>query len=179
LGYESVREYAINLAYNGRFADAQKRLDEAAQLIPDDLPIRGIHAAFDYGLGNYQGTRDQLVSVAEGRIRPTAGLALHAAARVHLGDRATAEKLLTEFDGYEKAKRLPPDPFHYAVIHFALGDEAKAYAELAQCVDKRSTLAMTLAGQPVFAAQRKDPRYQALVERVAMAKPVSTPKANP
>ncbi len=60
-------------------------------------------------------------------------------------------------------------PIFSALVYMGLGDKTRAFAFLDQAFDERTEWMMVLNTEPEFAPLRGDPRFQALIERVAQA----------
>jgi len=61
--------------------------------------------------------------------------------------------------------------FQKAVVYVGLGDHERAIDALARAADERSALIRLLGVDPLMDPLRADPRFRALVERVAHRKP--------
>ena len=70
---------------------------------------------------------------------------------------------LSEHRGYGLAKQG-----RRAVVHAALGEKERVFAEFAQAVDSRQPPALWLNVDPLVAELRPDPRFAALLRRMHM-----------
>ena len=60
-------------------------------------------------------------------------------------------------------------PIYSALVYMGLGDKTRAFALLDKAFDERSEWMMELKAEPAFDPLRDDPRFQALIDRVAQA----------
>jgi len=82
------------------------------------------------------------------------------------GDESRGKVLLAELEGDTEALYL--SPVLLAAVYFASGDETRGYALLNEAVDMRARGVIFLNVSPYFAAQRTDPRFTAVLERVGL-----------
>ena len=84
------------------------------------------------------------------------------------GDRAEAIKLRDEVKS-EAARRYVPN-YYLAVADIALGEKDEAFAALERDFADRATSYSWIPADPLFDDVRNDPRFVALLQRVAEAK---------
>jgi TolB-like protein/DNA-binding winged helix-turn-helix (wHTH) protein len=84
------------------------------------------------------------------------------------GQPSKAQPLLDELEAQADTRFVPPLPL--AAIYFAAGDEARGYELLQSAVEARERGVIFLGGGTVFAEQRDDPRFAAILKQVGMAR---------
>jgi len=182
LGYETTRERASILASNGRWDDSLKAIADAGTLTKEEQAISILRGLFQFGKGDTEAARVSIAALVSGTQELVAVQALYGAVQAKLGKPEETRRMLGLFDSRAKKKLPAADPIHYALLHLSLGDTAKGFSELEAAVAAHRTLALGLPGNPAFTAYRSDPRYQAVIAKVAGAKPIvpagSTPSAN-
>ena len=94
--------------------------------------------------------------------------ALRAQALALSGQRAEAEQELARVMALSERRYVAA--YDIALIHAALADRESAFLWLERAIQDRSTLLVFLAHEPMFAALRGDPRFEALVARVGIAR---------
>jgi len=182
LGYDTTRYWAIMLGANARWDDALKAIDQAAQLTKEERTISAIRGQLQFGKGDYEAARVSIAALAEDKAELVAARSLYGAIEAKLGMPAETRRMLDLIESQPTRKFAAGDPIHFALLHLSLGDTAKGYAELDAAVAAHRTLALGLAGSPAFAIQRSDPRFQAVVAKIAASQPIaaagSTPSTN-
>ena len=61
-------------------------------------------------------------------------------------------------------------PLYFAILYAGLGEKEKALEQLERAADERAGWLINLAVEPRFDALRSEPRYQALLHRVGLAR---------
>jgi tetratricopeptide (TPR) repeat protein len=115
--------------------------------------------------GNLQGALEQLekASSVETEIPwPTAELG-HLYAR--MGRKEDAEKVLQELA--RRGEKVYVTPYNLATVYVGLGQKEQALAYLEKAYAERSLLLMNAAVDPEFDSLRSDPRFTALMGRIA------------
>ncbi len=80
------------------------------------------------------------------------------------GQATQAQPLLDELEAQADTRFVPPLPL--AAIYFAAGDEARGYELLESAVEDRERGVIFLDSGTLFAEQRDDPRFIAILEQV-------------
>lgn len=94
--------------------------------------------------------------------------ALRAQALALSGQRAEAAQELARVMALSERRYVAA--YDIALIHAALADRESTFLWLERAIQDRSTLLVFLAHEPMFAALRGDPRFEALVARVGIAR---------
>ncbi|WP_313920251.1 winged helix-turn-helix domain-containing protein [Tahibacter sp.] len=94
--------------------------------------------------------------------------ALRAQALALSGNRAEAAEELARVMALSDRRYVAA--YDIALIHAALADSESTFLWLERAIQDRSTLLVFLAQEPMFAALRDDPRFDALVARVGIAR---------
>ena len=81
---------------------------------------------------------------------------------------AKAQPLLDELEALSETRFVSPLPL--AAVYFAAGDEERAYELLESAVETRERGVIFLNGSRIYAEQRGDPRFEAILERVGMVR---------
>jgi hypothetical protein len=68
----------------------------------------------------------------------------------------------------EESKKSYVSPYHSAVIYAGLEDKDKAFEQLNEAAEERSTLMVYLRKDPRLATLRSDPRFQKLLAQVGL-----------
>ena len=84
------------------------------------------------------------------------------------GDRARATAALDELKKTSLKGYIPP--FNLAIVHLGLGDRARALDYLEQAYDNNSQWMPYLRGDRIWDPLRSDPRFAALMKKLAFAK---------
>jgi eukaryotic-like serine/threonine-protein kinase len=147
-----------------------RRYEEAARVL---LRTIGFEPAFwpaHHFLGAvYAQQRDDSRAMAEMEVaaelsgRHPLALSGHALIHVRAGRPERAGELLDEFRARSAIEYV--SPYHFAVIHLALGDENSALERLQETVAEHSPYAVWLEGEPIFDTLRADARFQALLRK--------------
>ena len=82
------------------------------------------------------------------------------------GKRVEARRLLDRLG--EESKKSYVSPYHAAVIYAGLGEKDKAFEQLNEAAEERSTMMVYLRKDPRLATLRSDPRFQALLRQVGL-----------
>jgi tetratricopeptide (TPR) repeat protein len=85
------------------------------------------------------------------------------------GRRSEALKIASDLESLSRTRYVPP--VYSALVQIGLGDNASAFAFLDKAYAERSEWMMQLNVEPEFDPLRSDPRFQALLRRVAEAGP--------
>jgi len=85
------------------------------------------------------------------------------------GRRSEALKIASDLESLSRTRYVPP--VYSALVQIGLGDKASAFAFLDKAYAERSEWMMQLNVEPEFDPLRSDPRFQALLRRVAEAGP--------
>ncbi len=147
----------------GRFDDAidaatrAHNHPDAATLLGD---IRMAEGKFEEAISIFE---DDLDRQGRGQIQ----LGNLAYAYFKAGQPAKGQPLLDELEAQADTRFVPPLPL--AAIYFAAGDEARGYELLESAVEARERGVIFLGGGTVFAEQRDDPRFAAILKQVGMA----------
>ncbi len=80
------------------------------------------------------------------------------------GDKQSARETLRKLN--ELSKKIYVDPYLIAVIYLSLNDQASTYAWLNKAYDVRSPFLISLASDPKWSNQTRDPRLRALWNRM-------------
>lgn len=192
----SVVSYALFLSTQGRHDEAIELMERQVEAVPGDEFIQ-LNAGWRYlhagrledaataaaRAGNHPdaanlmgltrlalGQADEAVAVYEADIRRQGRgrkqLANLAYAYYRAGNEPRGQALLDELEREVGETYLMP--VSLAAIYFAAGDDPRAYALLEDAVDARVRRVIFLNVSPLFADQRHDPRFTALVERVGL-----------
>jgi len=94
-----------------------------------------------------------------------------AAAHAQVGDLDEAERLLAELE--EKATTEWVSPLTIGVVYVALGRFSDAVAAVERSFEARDCWIVSLAVDPVWAALRGNPRFEALIARVGLTAPAA------
>lgn len=147
-----------------------RRYDESAEVqrtLLADEPNYGI-AHFGYGwsltsTGRFTDALDALRRARElmpGISFVIAGLAI---ANIGTGDAEAARQLLQEMS--EAATKRFVTPYHFALVHAALGDVEETFASLEKAYELRDSWLAWLGVEPLFDTLRDDARYADLLRR--------------
>ncbi len=82
------------------------------------------------------------------------------------GKRAEAQKIINELN--KLSGRMYVDPYFLAQIYTALGDRDRAFQQLEQAYEQRSSSLVWLKVEPKFDALRTDARYANLLRRIGL-----------
>jgi tetratricopeptide (TPR) repeat protein len=157
---------ATMLFFARRYADA---LDQGHRLLELDPTFFQVHAELGRA---YLGMNRCAEALAELE-RPPAHLAtlfrgVLGYAYARCGRRAEALSEIRRLEGETKAGHYV-SPYAFAMIHAALGDNDRAFAELDSAYAERATTMYHLKVEPAFDQMRSDPRFTRLVSRVGLA----------
>ena len=160
-------------AYLGshRFEESLPTLHEAVALDPE-----AAFPAWSLGYAQlYTGRLDEAIASLEQAVKATRRehvfeIALYGAALAAAGRRADAEALLAELR--ERGTKTYVPPFDVAVLLMALGEKAEALSALERAYDERNALLWFRIHLPVCDALREEPRWKAIVDRLARTAPV-------
>jgi TolB-like protein len=172
LGFETTFEQGAALAANGRYDDALKTLDAAAALTKADKKIVAERGLYQFAKGDAEGARVSIAALLEGQDEMVGIQALYGAVQSKLGKPAETKRMLALLDARPGKKYAPADPMLYAIVHMGTGDLAKGFSELDIAIAARRTLALRLPGYPAFAPYQSDPRWKAVVAKLAASKPI-------
>jgi tetratricopeptide (TPR) repeat protein len=156
----------INAGWRYYHAGRYDRAIEAAKLAaghPDAASLMGYSHMAD-------GDIEQAAAVFENDIRlrgrGDSQLANLANALYRAGEPARARLLLEELE--KRADEHFVSPLSLAAVYFAAEDETRAYEMLESAVESRARGVIFLNVSTSFAAQRTDPRFVAILERVGL-----------
>ncbi|MGA8089887.1 MAG: tetratricopeptide repeat protein [Terracidiphilus sp.] len=79
-------------------------------------------------------------------------------------DKQSAEETLRQLK--EQAKKIYVDPYLIAVVYLSLGDHGRTYVWLNKAYDVRSPFLISLASDPKWSDEIRDPRLRALWDRM-------------
>ena len=192
----NVLGYALFLSTRGRHDEAVELVERRLRAAPDD-PYVQINAGWRYyHAGRYDraieaaklaaghpdaaslmgyshmadGDIEQAAAVFENDIRlrgrGDSQLANLANALYRAGEPARARLLLEELE--KRADEHFVSPLSLAAVYFAAEDETRAYEMLESAVESRARGVIFLNVSTSFAAQRTDPRFVAILERVGL-----------
>jgi TolB-like protein len=98
-----------------------------------------------------------------------AGLAFIGHAEASLGHQSEAREILAQLT--EEAKRRYVQPYAFAVLHLALGEKDQALGWLERAAQERSAIYFNfIKVDPLLDSLRGDPRFEAVVQKVAGGK---------
>lgn len=153
------------LYYAGRFEESivivesvlalNENADNARCVLIRDLIATGDHAR-------------ALRELDRGPLQMPGSHALRAQALALSGRHAEATRELGRVMALSDRRYVPA--YDIALIHAALADRENAFLWLERAIQDRSTLMVFLAQEPMFAALRDDPRFDALVARIGIAR---------
>jgi len=152
--YYYAREYAKSVPYYRRAIELDPRFDGAHTDLARSLEALG---EFDEALREYEEGRRLAGTVAG----PSFGLA-HLAAR--RGDLPEARRMLEELKASRSTRVV--SAWGIAALHACLGDADDAFQWLEIAVQEKASGLMFLTVHPRLDPIRKDPRYEALVQRL-------------
>jgi tetratricopeptide (TPR) repeat protein len=187
--------YAEHLAWQGRFEEALRESERARQLDPLSLIIATDNGAILYYSRQYDRAIAQFGAVRE--MDPEfwrAGLVVFAYAQKGMftealkevetkkpkgpyeygtlayvygrsGQMSQARLALETLEDLNRHQALNPAPFIRAYI--GIGDKDQAFASLEKAYSQRGNIMVTLRVDPLYDPLRRDPRFQALLDRVA------------
>jgi TolB-like protein/DNA-binding winged helix-turn-helix (wHTH) protein/Tfp pilus assembly protein PilF len=193
--------YAEHLAFLGRFDEAFPEIQRARQLDPLSLIIQTDNAVFLYYSRQYDPAIAQFRAILEmepnfprvhilesayvqkgqfaealadvenwRRFDPDAfwGRTIEAYINARAGRAAQARRILDKLQSRESG---PIDPLALVAPYIALGDKDRAFMWLDKAVAVHSPGLTALGVDPTYDPLRSEPRFQALLVRVGLAKP--------
>jgi TolB-like protein/DNA-binding winged helix-turn-helix (wHTH) protein/Tfp pilus assembly protein PilF len=193
--------YAEHLAFLGRFDEAFPEIQRARQLDPLSLIIQTDNAVFLYYSRQYDPAIAQFRAILEmepnfprvhilesayvqkgqfaealadvenwRRFDPDAfwGRTMEAYINARAGRPAQARRILDKLQSRESG---PIDPLALVAPYIALGDKDRAFMWLDRAVAVHSPGLTALGVDPTYDPLRSEPRFQALLVRVGLAKP--------
>jgi len=147
------------------FDPAIERCRDTLDMDDAFAPARRLLAAALLLAGRRDEATTELEMLAHARLDPVS-LAWLAHGFATLGDRARAGSILEQLE--ELARERYVSAYHLALPHVAMGDRDAALGLLTQAVEQRDPSIINLGMEPRFDAIGSDPRYKALVERLAL-----------
>ncbi len=152
---------ASYLFASGRRDEARVRLQRAFDIAPDFFMAHRSEATMDVAEGRPEAAIASLRRAAaqdEGNSRPRALLGMHLA---RLGHRDEARAILGELQLQSGTRYVPS--LSLAVLHAALGENAKALDALEKAYAARDPQLVFLKDDPRWSGLRKEPRFEALM----------------
>jgi serine/threonine-protein kinase len=104
-------------------------------------------------------------SVMVSRRELTWPVALLGAAYAAAGRESDARRVLQELKDWSSREYVPP--LHVSTLQVALGDRQAAFDSLERAVEERNALTWWIRDCPLYDDLRSDPRFPALLERIA------------
>jgi TolB-like protein len=164
LGQTTTLDYGLALVLNGKYEEALRLVDRYLEIKPDVKQAAFVRALALFGKGDHvssRGVMRSMLHLPEFKA-PVYGLLVPAEARA--GNVQEARRMLGEL---EKITRDPlMDDVILAGARLALGDEAKAFADLRSAVEKQATAMRNVEGNPLFNGYRQDPRMIAVLKQM-------------
>ncbi len=185
--------HAHLLAIRGRVREADNEAEEARRSDPLSAPIADILGWFAYYRGDNAAAIQRMTEASELEGNPTKAHVFNAYLRALAGDCAGAVSELrpwtldpdtlrlaesayararcddrTAMADLEQALLTRQLTYSMAMFHFARRDMDAFYEWLNLAIDERFPEPLYLAVDPVFKAERKDPRFQAALRRVGL-----------
>jgi len=116
--------------------------------------------------GMHEEAVTELENACELSVRNTESLSFLAFAYAAAGNGEKAREIVVELDRQAEQKNVPP--YHYAIAHAGLGDQARAFKFLESAFEHHSVDLFTLKVEPMFDGLRSDPRFETLLRRVGL-----------
>src|SRR6185503_2955160 len=113
--------------------------------------------------GMHEEAVTELENACELSVRNTESLSFLASAYAAAGNGEKAREIVVELDRQAEQKNVPP--YHYAVAHAGLGDQARAFKFIESAFEHHSVDLFTLKVEPMFDGLRSDPRFETLLRR--------------
>jgi len=156
----------INSMYAGRYEEALASYQQALEIAPRFLLAHRVRGLTLLRAGR---TEDGLAALRQAReIDPASAHAAadlaYALARAGRTDEARAR--LREMEEMHRTRRV--SAYDFAVVHAGLGESGAALDRLEQAFAERGTGVRWLKVEPIFATERADPRFRALVARMGL-----------
>ena len=158
---------AFNLIFARRYDDAIAQLQRTFSLDPNFYYAHYLLGWAYYGKGMYREAIPEYRKSLELNPDPYAK-SLLALALSKSGGRVEAVKLRDELVA-ESARRYLPG-YHIAVANIAIGDKDAAFAFLEKDIGERGPQCTSFAFDPALDDLRSDPRFAAMVQRIANSK---------
>jgi TolB-like protein/Tfp pilus assembly protein PilF len=115
-----------------------------------------------------KGMYEEAIAMLEKAVTLSEGVPMYVAGLGHAyalaGRNNEALQILNQLQ--EQRTRMPPDPFHIALVYIGLGDKEEAFEWLEKAYQERSTQLVFLKVGPRFDSLRDDPRFQDLLRRM-------------
>jgi len=156
-----VASFFIN---SGKFAQANRKLDNVLELDPDfwvALYMRGVIALEQRDIPGAIANFSRAERACGGCSQAQAMLVL---VRVRAGERATAQRLLAGMEARARHDYFPAT--RLALAHLALGDDAQALDLLERAYTQRDFYLSFLGVDPRWRPLQDEPRFRALVRRL-------------
>ncbi len=155
----------------GKFAEANRKLDNVLELDPDfwvALYMRGVIALEQRDIPAAIANFSRAEGACGGCSQAQAMLVL---VRVRAGERATAQRLLAGMEARARRDYFPAT--RLALAHLALGDDAHALDLLERAHAQRDFYLSFLVVDPRWRPLHDQPRFRALVRRLNLQEPHS------
>lgn len=157
--------------FAGDHATAIERCRYTLDMDPAFGPARRRMAASLAQQGRYTEALDEFGLIRPVRLDPVSRAWMgHTLATS--GNQAAARAVLASLEQAVDGCHVPP--FHLAMLYAGLGDRDAALRELGQACDQRAADLDTLLVEPRFSALRREPGFEALVERLGLGTPTDS-----
>lgn len=161
-----VTHVGINDMYAGRYEEALASYQHALEIAPRFLLAHRVR-----GLTLLRAGRTEEGLAALRKAREIAPANAHAAADLgyalaRAGRTDDARATLRELEEMRRTRRVAA--YDFAVVHAGLGESGAALDRLEQAFGERGTGVRWLKVDPIFATERADPRFRALVARIGL-----------
>ena len=159
-------QVGIGLFVARRYAEAQQRFEQAAEMEPD-WPISPLYLGDIHTIHKQFGRAEARYRQAERIIgRRPAILGRMGVLEAMRGRPAAAREVLAELDSLRRTHYVRPS--YAADIHFQLGEKDEAYALMQRAIEERDTRLVILNLFPFYDALKPDPRFEALLRTVGL-----------
>jgi len=161
-----VNTSAALVRFLGRdFNPAIDRCRDTLDMDDGFTPARRLLTAALLQAGRRAEATTELEMLAQAQLDPVS-LAWLAHGFATLGDRARAGDILEQLADLSRQRYV--SAYHRALPHVAIGDRDGALGLLTQAFEQRDPSIINLGTEPRFDAIGSDPRYQALIEQLAL-----------